>query len=94
MLDWVAAEPGCLGDVAHLARIYAPGVEVAPDLAAAILKASHASIRRICVNLARVAEVAAVKGLGRVALGDWGGQGFFTGLAPEVRRFGAEGGAA
>lgn len=88
MLDWVAAQPACLQDVGHLAKIYAPGLEVAPDLSQAILAASNGSIRRICVNLAQVSEYAVVKGLKRLGLGDWQGRGFFTGAAPEPRRMG------
>lgn len=88
MLDWVAAEPGCIQDVGHLAKIYAPGIEIAPDLQAAILKASNGSIRRICVNLNGASEHAAVKGLRRVTLSDWQGKAFFTGAVPEPRRYG------
>lgn len=86
MLDWVGAEPGDMRDVAHLAPIYAGGVEIADDLREAILTASHASIRRICVNLARVAEFARTRGMDRVSATDWGKQGFFTGEAPVARR--------
>jgi DNA transposition AAA+ family ATPase len=88
ILDWVAAQPGDLTDVGHLAKIYAPRVEIAADMRAKLLQASHGSIRRICVNLDRVAEFAARKGLRVVSLQDWAAQPFFTGTAPEIRKFG------
>lgn len=84
MLDWVAAQPGEMDDVIHLAKSYAEGIEIAPDLQAAILDASHKSIRRICVNLDRIAEHARTRGLKRMALDDWQGR-FFTGEAPVAR---------
>lgn len=86
MLDWVAAQPGDLADVGHLAPIYCAGVEVGEDLRAHILKVSQGSIRRICINLAGVREFARVKGLARVGRADWGNRDFFSGEAPEARR--------
>lgn len=86
MLDWVAAEPGDLADVTHLARIYCPGVQLDDDLKHLLLKESNASIRRICVNLDRVREFALTKGLQAVGRADWGKTGFFTGHAPTPRR--------
>lgn len=87
MLSFVPAERADLSDVGHLARIYAAGVKVAPELQARILRASSGATRRICVNLDRVREFAAVKGLREVGLAEWGDQALFTGAAPEVRRF-------
>lgn len=88
MLDWVAAQPGDITDVGHLARIYARGVTVEAALQEKLLRESHGSIRRICVNLDRVAEFARIEGLKAVGLSDWQGRSFFTGTAPEVRKFG------
>lgn len=86
MLDWVGTQPGTMADVAMLATIYAAEVEVAEDLRAEILRASHASIRRICVNLSRVAEFARTRGLDRMTAEVWGKQPLFTGEAPIARR--------
>lgn len=88
ILDWVAAEPGDMSDLNHLAKLYAPGIEIDPALKSRLLQSSHASIRRICVNLDRVAEFAAVRGLHRVTMNDWAeaGRDFFTGIAPAPRR--------
>jgi DNA transposition AAA+ family ATPase len=90
ILDWVAAQPGAMTDVAHLAKVYAPGIAIAADLQAKLLAASRGSIRRICVNLDRLREFAATRGLTAVNAADWGSQQFFTGTAPEVRRFEGE----
>ncbi|MCB5198570.1 ATP-binding protein [Loktanella sp. TSTF-M6] len=88
ILDWVAAEPGDMSDVNHLARIYAPGIELTQPLRKKLLEASMSSIRRICVNLDRVREFAQVEGLQTVDVNDWGRKQFFTGIAPEIRKFG------
>lgn len=86
ILDWVAAEPGSLEDVNHLARIYCPGVALADDLRQHLLHQSARSIRRICINLSRVHEAAQVRGLDHVDLKAWGKADFFSGTAPDPRR--------
>lgn len=86
MLDWVGAEPGCIGDVGHLSPIYCRGIELSPDLQDYLLKVSQRSIRRICINLERVREFAETRGLDKVDLSDWGKADFFTGEAPAPRR--------
>lgn len=86
ILDWVAAEPGSIDDVQHLAPIYAAGVDVGDDLAAAILAKSGGSIRRICVSLANAAEFALVRGLSRLGARDLPEKNLFTGEAPRPRR--------
>lgn len=86
MLDWVAAQPADIRDLGHLAPIYCPGVSLDADLKDYLLKVSQASIRRICVNLARVHEFALTRGMTAVTRGDWGKADFFTGEAPAPRR--------
>lgn len=86
MLDWVAAQPADLREVGLLARIYCDGVEIEDKLAGLILKASNASVRRICVNLNMLAERARMHGLTQMGAGDWSGA-FFTGSAPAPRKF-------
>lgn len=86
MLDWVAALPADASDVAHLAPIYCPEVELNADLKDYLLKVSNNSIRRICINLDRVLEFAKTRGLNRVSMNDWGKTDFFTGTAPAPRR--------
>ena len=72
--------------VEHLARVYAREVDVVPELREAVLLSSKASIRYISTNLAAIAEFAAVRGLTRVTLTDWGNGAFHTGEPPTLRR--------
>lgn len=86
MLAWVEAEPGTIKDVEHLAKVYARDIEIVPELREAVLVSSKASIRYISTNLAAIAEFAAVRGLARVTLSDWGNGAFHTGEPPVLRR--------
>lgn len=86
MLGWVPAQPSDLSDLNHLAPIYAPGIEIEPELKADLLKSSHGSTRRVCVNLAQLAERSAVLGRTRMGRTDFDARGFFTGTAPVPRR--------
>lgn len=85
ILSWVPAEPATIEDVGDLARIYARGVEIAPDLREAVLLASKGSIRHVSNNLAALAEHAALRGLKRLTVADWGGT-FQSVEAPAPRR--------
>lgn len=85
ILSWVGMEPATAQDVEHLAKIYARGVELAPDLRAALLIASRGSHRNVSTNLAHVREFATVRGLSKLTLGEWGKQPFHTGEAPAPR---------
>lgn len=89
MLDWVGAQPGDLGDVTHLAKIYCAGVEMDEEFKARLLKVSNASIRRICINLDRVREFAKTNSKTEVTAKDWAKADFFTGHAPAPRRISA-----
>lgn len=86
MLDWVAVQPADMTDVAQLAAIYAPKIELAEDLRQLLLDSSRRSHRYVSNNLARVAEFALAKGLTRVTRADWGKVKFFSGEAPPPRR--------
>ena len=85
MLAWVEAEPATIDDVGHLAKVYAPRVEITAELRAAVLESSRQSMRYISTNLAAIAEFAAVRGLPRMGLADWTGA-FHTGEPPVLRR--------
>lgn len=87
ILSWVAAEPGDLSDVGHLAPIYAPGIGMDDAVKLKLLDQSHQSIRRISVNLDKIAEFARTRGLDHVTARDWGDRDFFTGMSPAPRRF-------
>lgn len=86
MLDWVAAQPADMGDLNHLAPIYAPGLGLDEPLKRDLLRRSHGSTRRVCVNLAQVFERAQVLGRDRMGPGDFDAGSFFTGTAPSPRR--------
>jgi DNA transposition AAA+ family ATPase len=49
VLEWVSAQPCSLHDTQALARIYAPGLELAPDMAAKLAKSAKGSVRRVAV---------------------------------------------
>lgn len=86
MLAWVEAEAATIDDVNHLARIYAPRVEVTQELREKVLTASKASMRYISTNLAAIAEFAAVRGLTRIGTSEFGATAFHTGEPPVLRR--------
>lgn len=88
ILDWVPAQPTTAEDVAVLARLYVPGVEIGGDLLDHINKKSDGRVRRVIVNLERVREAALLDGLERVDLRLWGDRPLFSGLPPQARRVG------
>lgn len=89
MFDWIGAEAGTMADTKHLARLYCRGVAVVDDLLAKLHEDSAGSVRRICVNLARVHEAAISDGLAEIDLAAWVRLGgvFFTGNPPARRTF-------
>ena len=89
MLDWVAAQPASLADAKHLTGLYCPGIEIEPDLLAKLHEASSGSVRRICVNLDRIRELARTQGQIKVGKAEWGVRTFFQGTPPHARRISA-----
>ena len=89
MLDWVAAQPASLADAKHLTGLYCPGVEIEAELLARLHEASSGSVRRICVNLDRIRELARTQGLDAVGAKEWGQRTFFQGTPPHARRVAA-----
>lgn len=89
MLDWVGAEPADLRDAKVMAARLCPGLAVADDLLQTALKDSAACMRRLCVNLNRLAEIAASADLTAIDLAAWTRlKGtFFTGAPPARRNF-------
>lgn len=85
ILSYVGMENASANDVDHLARIYAAGLTLGPDLKAALLTASRGSIRHVATSLANVREFAAVSGLTRLGMADWGTRPFHGGEAPIPR---------
>jgi len=86
MLDWVAALPACLSDIDHLAPIYCPDVSLDDALKQHLLQSSQNSIRRVCINLGKIREFAAVRGVSEVTADAWGNQAFAPCTAPKPRR--------
>lgn len=84
ILEWVAAEPSTLEDTHKLCDLYCPGVKLAQDLIAQVHEVSRGVARRICVNLSRVTEFAALEPPAKgqaITLSDWGSREFYTGEA-------------
>lgn len=86
MLDWIPAQPADLTDVRHLAQLYAPGVVITDDLLARITEAASGRVRRACVSIERVCEMARTGGLATVDLATWGDRPLFMGLPPARRQ--------
>ncbi|HVT35747.1 MAG TPA: AAA family ATPase [Nevskiaceae bacterium] len=83
MLEWVPAQPASMDDAKKLATLYCPGIKVADDLLTRVLDVSRGVTRRICVNLSRVAEFAALEAPkdNTVTLAMWGTRELSTGEA-------------
>lgn len=79
------AEPASVEDAAVLARLHHAGVEIAPDLLAAVVKASSGRLRRVVVNLYTIAAEAQVQGWQAVDLARWAGRPLHTGEAGRRR---------
>lgn len=86
MLDWVAVQPAELSDVGQLATIYAPNVEIDPELRQHLLNVSRKSHRYISNNLAKIAEFAIARGLKSVTKADCAQIHFHSGEPPSPRR--------
>lgn len=86
MLDWVPAVPADVNDGRELAKLYVPDVEIARDLVEAIVNGAEGRVRRICVNLEKVRQVALSEGWTTVDLSAWGERPLFSGKPPARRR--------
>lgn len=74
VLEWLPAEPCDAEDMALLVASRCPTIEIAPDLAAAILHETEGNARRIVTNLAKAVEIAGLVGIDRVDLDAFGGR--------------------
>ena|SRR5487761_346497 len=83
MLDWVQAQPCSLADAKHLARLYCNGLEIDDALLEELHRAALGSVRRLCVNLARLREAADASGARKIK--EFPGE-IFTGNPPAQRR--------
>lgn len=82
VLTWIPAQPVSLDDARALVPIYCPGVHVADDMLDRLVKIAAGSVRRVCVNLSGISEVAAIEALDTVSLAAWGTRPLFTGEVP------------
>lgn len=82
VLSWIPAQPVSVADAAALAPIYCPDVHVAGDLLEHLVRIAVGSVRRVSVNLAAIAEAAAVEGWSSVDRAMWGERPLYTGEAP------------
>lgn len=82
VLTWVPAQPVTLSDARLLAPIYAPRVRIDDAMLEHLVQIAKGSVRRVSVNLASIAEEAAIDGLGEMTLSAWGDRRFYTGDAP------------
>lgn len=81
VLEWVPAQAATLADVKRLASSSYPGLEMADDLLADLVKNVKGCLRRIAVNLYRVNNECTARGLRAVSLADWTA-GWFNGQPP------------
>jgi len=86
VLDWAPAQPASLEDCKSLAELHAVKVRIADDLLAQVHDVAGGSVRRICVNIARIEEQAQVEGRDVMDLASWGSRELYTGEAPSRRR--------
>lgn len=82
---WQQAQPADIEDVRHLARLYAPGLDLADDLMQRILLLARGAIRRMVVNIENVRQEAVLQGWKQVDMQLWGQRELYTGDAP-IRR--------
>lgn len=82
ILTWVPAQPVTLADARLLGPIYAPNVHIDDEMLEHVVQIAKGSVRRVSVNLARIAEEAAVDGIGTMTLREWGERRFYDGQAP------------
>jgi DNA transposition AAA+ family ATPase len=85
VLDWMQAQPCDIEDAAALAKAFAPGVTIEPDLLDMIRAMSDGRARRIVVNVARVAELSKNTGKTTIGKAQWGSEKFYTSEPPPAR---------
>lgn len=85
VLIWQPAPAATDKDARTLAKFYCPSVDIADDLLKRIHERTRGVVRRICVNLDMVRNLAEQEGMTRVDLAAWGAREFYTGDAPARR---------
>jgi DNA transposition AAA+ family ATPase len=87
ILVWKQALPCNAQDARELARFYCPDVTVRDDLVQRLIAAARGSIRRVCVNLDRIAAFARDAGFKTVGAAEWAERELYAGQPPESRLF-------
>jgi len=82
VLDWKPAQPASVADMRQLVKLYSGDVDIADDLLALVQQQCNGGIRRICVNIERIRQVALTEGAEQMDSQSWGGRELFTGNAP------------
>lgn len=82
VLVWQRVEPASRHDFDALVKYYSPDVEIADDLAKAMMKQTGLVVRRLAINIHNVHKFAKSKGLKVVDLEVWGSRGFYDGQPP------------
>lgn len=86
MLARTAAQPGDLGDLNALAKIYARDIDLSDDLKDYVLKSSRHSHRRMTTALSNIRSFALTRGVKSVDRELWGSRTFDNGDAPAPRK--------
>jgi len=85
VLEFVPAQPASFDDARELRAMYATKVAISDDLLALVHQASKGSVRRICVNLERIKDIALKNGKTEMDAAAWAGRDLYTGEAPARR---------
>lgn len=83
ILAWQPAQPADIGDVRHLAKLYAPRLTLEEALLDRMLRETRGVTRRICVNIDNMREYATAKGIAHITAADWASRGFDGGEPPK-----------
>jgi len=87
----IEAEPVSLDDARKLVPIYCKGIAVADDLLTHVVAKAAGSVRRVCVNLARIHEEAMMMAESEMTLALWGDRELYQpAVTPTKRRAKAE----
>lgn len=90
ILDFVQAQAADLEDAQELAKIYCTKTRIADDLLTEICKVAKGSVRRICVNISKVENIAHTQGWDEITLPMFKStnKSLNTGEAPKRRAMG------
>ena len=86
VLSWIPAQPVSIEDAKALVPIYSPEVKLADCMLEHLVNLASGSVRRVCVNLAKVQEDSLVAGVTEMTLKEWGKRDLYTGDAPRRRK--------